>query len=269
MGFLLYKIFLRVFMCKTVIMQREFKIGLKINDWVVMSDSIINNGKKCRNLKCLCGNEFLFEERYINRNTFSKSCRSCSQIERRNSDGNRVYNVGDKLMNLEILKILSGRVTTYRVKCNKCDNIYHTGHSILNKKSKGLGLDCCHNCFKINMKSRKNSRMLTNNISLMQYKKIQRQAELRGIEFNVTPEYLESIFNGKCYFSGKELIIGTHTKVNNILDLGNSSLDRLNSNIGYVENNVAWVYKPINLMKHTLSPNEFIELCRLIVENNK
>lgn len=248
-------------------MQREFKVGLKINNWTVISDSIINNEKKYRRLKCLCGNEFLFEERYINRNTFSKSCRSCSQIERRNISGNRIYNVGDKLMNLEILKIFSGKAITYQVKCTKCNNIYHTGHSTLNKKSNGLGLNCCHNCFKTNMKSRKNSRMLTNNISLMQYKKIQRQAELRGIEFNVTPEYLESIFNGKCYFSNIELNIGTYSKINGKIDLGNASLDRLNSNLGYVENNVVWVYKPINIMKNSLSTDEFLNICKKIVLN--
>ena len=250
-------------------MQRSFKIGLKINGWVVISEPIFNNGRRYRKLKCSCGKEYVFEESYVNRSTFSKSCRSCSQIERRNTDGNRVYSVGDIIMNLEILKIYSGKKISYNVRCLKCNNVYHTGHTTLYKKSKGLGLDCCHNCFTYDMKSVKKFKMLSENISLTQYKKIQRQAEIRGIEFNLTPEYLESIFTGKCHFSGIPLNIGTYSIQNGSRDLGNVSLDRIDSNIGYVENNVVWVYKPINIMKHTLSSEDFIELCKKIANYNK
>jgi hypothetical protein len=250
-------------------MKRNLKIGTCVNNWIVMSEPIIKNGKRCRNLKCNCGKEELISESYINKANFSKSCRSCSQIRRRNEIGGRVYNVGDILMNLKILKIHSGKYVSYTVKCNNCGNIYHTGHSILNKKSKGLGLPCCNKCFNVEMKSKKTSTMVTKNISLTQYNKIQRQAELRGIEFDVTPEYLESIFTGYCYFSGIELKIGTYVNNKDVRDLGNASLDRIDSNIGYIEGNVAWVYKPINIMKQTLSSAEFIILCKKIAEHNK
>jgi len=249
-------------------MKRNLEINSQINDWIVISESIIVNGKNMRKLRCKCGKEELISESYINKAIFSKSCRSCAQIKRRNESG-RTYDIGNIFMNLEILKINGGKQVSYEVKCLKCNNIYRTGHSILNKKSKGLGLDCCHNCFKVNMKSPKNSTMITENISLMEYKKLQRQAELRGIEFNVTPEYLENIFNGRCYLSGIKLNIGTYSRIGGICDLGNASLDRIDSSIGYVENNVAWVYKPINIMKQSLSRNEFIDLCRVIAENNK
>lgn len=249
-------------------MKRNLDIGTKINDWIIISEPIIVDGKRKRKLRCTCGHEMVFSESYINKSIFSKSCRSCSQIRRRNEDGNRVYNVGDIIMNLEILKIYSGKAITYQVKCLECGNIYHTGHSMLNRKSNGIGTGHCNKCFKVNMKSKKKCNMLTENISLIQYNKLKRQADLRGIEFNVLPEYLESIFTGFCYFSGIKLYVGTYSKMNNKIDLGNASLDRLDSTIGYLENNVAWVYKPINTMKSTLTIDDFLDLCKKIVQKS-
>jgi hypothetical protein len=249
-------------------MKRDLTIGNKINDWIILS---INNkdDKKSVKLKCKCGNEVEYNVRYINRSNFSKSCRSCSQIKRRNEDGKRIYNVGDILMNLEILKIHSGKYVSYTVRCNKCEHIYRTGHSILNKKSKGLGLSCCHNCFNVGMKSKKSLNMLTAHLSLMMYNKLYHQAELRGILFNVSPEYLELIFDGHCYFSGIELKIDTYSRKDGEYNKGNASLDRIDSNKGYVEGNVVWVYKPVNAMKNTFSSNEFINMCKLIVDYDK
>lgn len=248
-------------------MKRNLEINSKINDWMIISEPIIVDGKRKRKLRCDCGHEAIFSESYINKSTFSKSCRSCAQIKRRNEDGDRVYNVGDIIMNLEILKIHNGKYVSYTVKCTECGNIYHTGHSILNRKSKSIGTGHCHKCFTLDMKSKKKCKMLTKNISLIQYNKLKRQADLRGIEFDVTPQYLESIFSGYCYFSGIELKIGTYSSSNGIRDLGNSSLDRLDSTKGYLEDNVAWVYKPINVMKNTLTTDEFLNLCEIIVRN--
>jgi hypothetical protein len=119
------------------------------------------------------------------------------------------------------------------------------------------------------MKLKKSTNMITSNISLMIYKKLQHQAELRGISFIVSPEYLESIFDGHCYFSGIELKIGTYSRIDGRHDIGNASLDRINSNKGYEEGNVVWVYKPINVMKNIFSPEEFINMCKLIADYNR
>jgi len=67
-------------------MQRELNIGDKVNEWTIISDPILINGKAKRNLECSCGKICQFEERYINKSNFSKSCRSCSQIRRNNEN---------------------------------------------------------------------------------------------------------------------------------------------------------------------------------------
>jgi hypothetical protein len=47
-----------------------------------------------------------------------------------------------------------------------------------------------------------------------------------------------------------------------------ASLDRIDSSKGYVEGNVQWVHKRINIMKNDLSDSEFIEWCRVVSKNN-
>lgn len=49
----------------------------------------------------------------------------------------------------------------------------------------------------------------------------------------------------------------------------NMSIDRINSDIGYEEGNIQWVDKRINMMKGSLSNEEFIELCTKVANYNK
>lgn len=47
-----------------------------------------------------------------------------------------------------------------------------------------------------------------------------------------------------------------------------ASLDRIDSNKGYIVGNMQWVHKDVNIMKNAYDVNYFIKLCKLIVENN-
>ena len=95
-----------------------------------------------------------------------------------------------------------------------------------------------------------------------------KMAKKRGIDFNVTIEYLWEVYlnqNKKCPYTGKHLILTPKTGDNRTPI--NASLDRIDSNLGYIVGNVQWVLKEINVMKHTTSHDEFIKLCNLIVEH--
>jgi hypothetical protein len=84
-------------------------------------------------------------------------------------------------------------------------------------------------------------------------------ANSRGIEYSVSNEYLNNLWvdsNGKCALSGVNIIMGD-----------TASLDRVDSLSGYIEGNVQWVHKNINMMKRTLSQDEFINICRLVADN--
>jgi hypothetical protein len=91
----------------------------------------------------------------------------------------------------------------------------------------------------------------------------------RNILFEVDGEYLWKIYinqNKKCPYTGIDLILknkntGSRTPLN-------ASLDRINSNFGYVEGNVQWVYKPLNKFKGSMSHEEFVNLCTMIYLNH-
>lgn len=108
-------------------------------------------------------------------------------------------------------------------------------------------------------------------LSLNYYNKIKQTASRRKIEFTVTIEYLWDLFitqNKKCKYTKVELQM---PKTSDSLKHGGktASLDRINSNNGYVIGNVQWVHKDINMMKQKYNNDYFIQLCILVVEGVK
>lgn len=94
-----------------------------------------------------------------------------------------------------------------------------------------------------------------------------RRKKISKLEFNITPEYLEKLYekqNRKCALTGLSLDLDiTKTAIQQ-----NWSLDRIDSNVGYVEGNVQWVHKDINMMKSTYSNEYFKEMCCKVAEQN-
>ena len=73
-------------------------------------------------------------------------------------------------------------------------------------------------------------------------------AKIKKRIFEITKEYVWDLFlkqNKKCALSGIDLKFNTK---HSIYD-GTASLDRIDSLKGYIEGNVQWVHKDINLMK--------------------
>lgn len=92
---------------------------------------------------------------------------------------------------------------------------------------------------------------------------IRKGAERRKHEFNIERGYLDDLFekqNKKCALTGLELNFEVDKNRSGQI----ASVDRIDSNIGYVVDNVQWVHKDINLMKGPLSENYFILLCKFI-----
>lgn len=101
-------------------------------------------------------------------------------------------------------------------------------------------------------------------ISMGKWLHIISHAKSRGLEFNITIEYGWKLFidqNRKCKLSG--LPIGFQSR-----DIKQTaSLDRIDSSKGYIEGNVQWLHKHINKMKWDFKEDEFINYCKLIVNN--
>jgi hypothetical protein len=85
----------------------------------------------------------------------------------------------------------------------------------------------------------------------------------------ITPKYAWEVFesqDGCCALTGIKLNLPT--KQTDKLH-SNASLDRIDSDKGYVEGNVQWLEKRINMMKRNLPSNIFIELCRMVAKHNE
>jgi hypothetical protein len=83
---------------------------------------------------------------------------------------------------------------------------------------------------------------------------------------DLTIEWAWNLFlkqDRKCALSGIPLVFGNRS------DYNTASLDRIDSSKGYEIGNVQWVHKDINFMKRTYSQEYFIQMCKLVAENNK
>lgn len=241
-------------------------INSKINNWTIIEGPFIKNAKNQFKLKCKCGKTEVFSERYIKRKNFSKNCRSCSQKIRR--EAYKKYNIGDKLQNLTILS--EGKRYNnnyfYKVQCD-CGHIYTTGHSTFSRKTRKPYCNKCFN-YKENKKPKK-FEMLSEDISSSYYKHLVRNADLRGIKFDLTFEDLQNLYNlqnKKCALSNLNIKIVKNFSNKEQRKLHTASLDRINSTKPYIKDNVQWVHKDVNYMKSDFEQNEFINYCNLITK---
>lgn len=91
------------------------------------------------------------------------------------------------------------------------------------------------------------------------YGKWKDNAKVRGIEWSLTMEQLQSM-PLICHYTGQELTL----EINNFNTV---SLDRIDSNKGYVLDNVVFCLTRINVMKSNMTKEEFISLCGMVWNN--
>lgn len=100
-------------------------------------------------------------------------------------------------------------------------------------------------------------------ISGQYYGNIKRRAKQKDLEFNISLQYLWNLFiqqNRRCALSGLHLKFHTKSAENT------ASLDRIDSNKGYIVGNVQWVHKNLNMMKLHFQQEYFVKMCGLVSE---
>jgi hypothetical protein len=86
-------------------------------------------------------------------------------------------------------------------------------------------------------------------------------------EFNINSEFLKKLYNeqeGKCAISNIDMQYPLKGKRNNYV----ISLDRIDSEKGYIEGNVQLVCWAVNQMKNNLTKEDLIFWCKAITKNN-
>mgnify|MGYP000843957546 FL=1 len=90
---------------------------------------------------------------------------------------------------------------------------------------------------------------------------LQKSAAARDIEVLVSIADLQELWeaqDGKCALTGLPLVLAS--KTNGLT----ASVDRIDSDVGYVRGNIQFVHKNVNLMKNRFDQTYFIEICRLV-----
>ena len=150
--------------------------------------------------------------------------------------------------------------SAYKCKCSCGYTTYIEAASLFNSKSSK-----CKNCCYKGLET----------LSGDYFSKIRNGAVRRNIEFNISIEYIYNIFihqDGKCALSGATIILDrSSSNRQKGAVIQTASLDRIDSSKGYIEGNVQWVHKDLNMMKQSFSQEYFIELCKKVTEheNNK
>jgi hypothetical protein len=105
-------------------------------------------------------------------------------------------------------------------------------------------------------------------LSYSYFYRVKQSAQKRKKIFRIDIEYAWNLFlrqERRCAISGLPIEF-PHRVADNKTNA--PSLDRIDSSQGYVEGNVQWVHKHINLMKNDLSQKYFIDMCRHVAANS-
>lgn len=152
--------------------------------------------------------------------------------------------------------------------CN-CD----CGRSIVKRcdsLTSGKSFSCgCHSKNRWNMVCDKNPSFKGfGEIRKQYYSELKRSAKRRDLEFDVSIEYLWNLYQkqqGKCALTGLPICFGRLF----IRHETTASPDRIDNSKGYVEGNIRWVLKDINMIRGDYNTDYFIRLCSLVAKQNE
>lgn len=173
-----------------------------------------------------------------------------------------------EVLGFDSIKVFPGgqKRQHWKVRCIKCNNIkVLSWDKIIGKHQSG-----CAKCVRTRFGGSKSwhwNNTKVENVPANYMHAIEGSAKKRkNIPVNISREYIDKLFQkqkGKCAYTGYDLWFSKKGI------LGTASLDRIDSSKGYIEGNVQWVHKDVNVIKWNLSHEKFLEICKLITENNK
>lgn len=186
---------------------------------------------------------------------YNKTCHSCLRVIKAKED----YPLGTIYGSWTIIESpqkdkRGSLIVTVRCACGEIKQV--VCWTLKNKSSRS-----CSKCGYIN--SFKGYKELSHTY----FEALKTAALRRKISFNITIEQIWGLFlkqERKCAISGISLVLTN----SNHFSKQTASVDRIDSSKPYIFSNVQWVHKDINKMKMDLPQDRFIELCKLIAQNN-
>lgn len=162
---------------------------------------------------------------------------------------------------IEELDVRDGRLFV-KCLCLQCEKIFEAKfHNVYKGNYKSCG---CQRFQKCNKNPRWKGFGL---ISASYFFSLKKGAKNRNLEFSITIEEIWNLFkkqNGKCALSGLDIRF-PHSRRDYE---ATASLDRINSKIGYIKDNIQWVHKDVNYAKQSMDNFEFLDLVKKIYNFN-
>jgi hypothetical protein len=167
---------------------------------------------------------------------------------------------GKKFGRLTVLEhVFDGSLSKWKCKCS-CGNLINVFGAALRKgNNKSCGCLFKDSLRKVGRVSRRWKGY--GEVPYNYFRLAKTGAKKRGLEFKISIEYIWRVFLKQkriCAISGVEITFG------NAHQTGTASLDRIDSNKGYIKGNVQWVHKIVNRMKSNLSDEELIAWSKII-----
>jgi len=114
---------------------------------------------------------------------------------------------------------------------------------------------------------RTTSQITYKEISTKYFSTIKHGAKSRNLELTITTEDIHNLWilqNKKCALSGLRIDFYKSNDIKNT-----ASVDRIDSNKGYLLDNIQIVHKDLNKMKMEFSQEHFIAVCKLVAKNHE
>lgn len=112
----------------------------------------------------------------------------------------------------------------------------------------------CKTCVNIRAAVNRRSRQLRDPMRHA-WKELRNKCKSKSLAFNLTPEYLTSIWSGRCPVLGYTLSFETHRGCDEAPEL-----DQFHPKLGYTEGNVAWISRRANRIKNDATLEEIENL---------
>lgn len=227
---------------------------LNINDKINMLTiaQILKDGTRTYYIcECECGNTCKVRSDYISKKQ-SCGCTNIANLE------NKTFN---HLTAIKCIDKKHGKAV-WLCKC-KCGNTT----SVVGTKLTSGEIQSC-GCLKHTSGKHSKRYRGCGDLSGYTWSSIKSCARTRDIKFDITIEYAWELFqqqNAKCAISGLDIVLCDRRHGYEIT----ASLDRIDSQQGYIKGNVQWVHKHVNKIKQDFNEEYFEFLCTKIYEHNQ
>ncbi len=221
------------------------RIGWEFRNWEFLYNEYIIKQKKPLEIAKETGVGINTIKNWLN--FFKIKIRNCKEARRIGK-----INIGEIFGNWEVISEAKSNKSGIRVLCRcKCENKTEAEISLValkhgNTKNCGCSITRNGKTHKVNR-----------NIPYIMFYSMKHGAMKRNLEFNINQEQIWDLFlkqDKKCAISGLELIINRNVRN---CKYSTASLDRIDSDRGYVIDNIQWVHKRINKLKSDFTEEEF------------